>query len=81
MCCKVINGFKVPEPLRVAPEVGVRVYKVLTPYIEYESYIGGDDDCKMLKAGLIHLTREAAEKHLEALLSFTRSDDVYIKMY
>lgn len=67
-----INGFEVPEPLRVVPEVGVRVYKVLTPYIEYESYIDGDDDRKMLKAGIIHLTREAAEKHLEALLSFTK---------
>ena len=67
-----INGFEVPEPLMLAPVRGTECYFIRTPYIERESYIGGDTDTKLLKAGLIHLTRENAEKHLEALLSFTK---------
>ena len=70
-----INGFEVPEPLRVAPEIG-------TPYflvdINIESRIDkifwGNDksDERWLSRGLIHLTKEAAELHAKALLSFTQ---------
>ncbi|QDU35651.1 hypothetical protein [Proteus phage vB_PmiP_RS10pmA] len=67
-----INGFEVPEPLKLSPVRGTERYFVSTPYIEREVYMGGDINTKMLKAGLIHLTRENAEKHLEALLSFTK---------
>lgn len=67
-----INGFEVTEPLMLAPVLGTECYFIRTPYIERESYIGGDIDTKLLKAGLIHTTRENAEKHLEALLSFTK---------
>ena len=72
-----INGFDVPEPVRSPLENGT---------IYYISYISAPDDalaweCKWrsdkydfnyLKKGIVHLVEEAAIKHAEALLSFTR---------
>lgn len=72
-----INGHEVPEPVRSPLENGT---------IYYISYISAPDDalawdCKWrsdkydfnyLKKGIVHLTEEAAIKHAEALLSFTR---------
>jgi hypothetical protein len=75
-----INGFEVPEPCRKALEVEATYY-YFNPYTYYDNYI---DDCvwendkidsKMLSAGLLHLTKEAAEIHAKALISFTRIDD------
>ena len=67
-----INGFEVPEPLRSVPSYG-------TPYFIPDMidvldvrWNNHSDDHRMLNAGIVHLTREAAEKHLEALLSFTK---------
>ena len=42
-----INGFEVPEPLMLAPVRGTECYFIRTPYIERESYIGGDIDTKL----------------------------------
>ena len=72
-----INGFEVPEPVRSPLENGT---------IYYISYISAPDDalaweCRWrsdkydfnyLKKGIVHLVEEAAIKHAEALLSFTR---------
>lgn len=70
-----INGYEVPEPLQNAPEDGtVYWYPIIdnfdvscSPY-----YCHYQTDINRLKNGLVHLTQEAAQKHLEALLSFTR---------
>jgi hypothetical protein len=75
-----INGIEVPEPLREKPEIGVTYWY---PCITYRGVLDGyrsgntswDDDTydnQMLDAGLIHLTKEAAELHAKALLSFTK---------
>jgi len=72
-----INGFEVPEPLRVAPEIGSKFY---TPYILAISQknfwlLNAWSNCnysyKLLADGMVHKTREAAELHAKALLSFT----------
>lgn len=64
-----INGYEVPEPVRTAPDKGTTYY---FPIINYSCNRWDDDsyDNNCLKAGLIHLTKEAAIQHAKALLSF-----------
>lgn len=72
-----INGYEVPEPLQNAPEGGTMYWYPNTSdthvacshYYSYYQY-----HVDRLVNGLVHLTQEAAQKHLEALLSFTRKD-------
>lgn len=73
-----INGHEVPEPLRELPAEGATVYWVgFGP--------GSSDDLteqcdvgyyptllpELLKMGLLHSTRDAAQAHAKALISFT----------
>lgn len=64
-----------PEPARTAPKIGSIYY---TPDIHgvdksVELYWSGDrHDSRMLKAGIVHLTKSAAEEHAIALLSVTK---------
>ncbi len=67
-----INGFEVPEPLRHEPSDGTDYYVLDMSEVSEMKWTSGVSEYEWLKAGLIHLTREAAEKHLEALLSFTK---------
>lgn len=67
-----INGFEVHEPLRHELSDGTDYYVYETSKVKKVKWQSDDLDYKWLKAGIIHLTREAAEKHLEALLSFTK---------
>lgn len=67
-----INGFEVPEPLRVVPAYGTQYFIVDLPLVGSLTWTDSSDEYQWLKAGIIHLTRENAEKHLEALLSFTK---------
>ena len=70
-----INGFEVPEPLRVAPKLGTVYYM---PWLPSETLITGicwandEYDNRMLSRGLVHLTEKAAALHAQALLSFTQ---------
>ena len=70
-----INGYEVPEPLQNAPEGGTMYWYPNTSdthvscsyyYSHYQYHVD------RLVNGLVHLTQESAQKHLEALLSFTR---------
>lgn len=69
-----INGIEVPEPMRVAPSRESRYFAVS---IGTTSTVSGfiwecdDADVQYLQRGLVHATREAAEAHARALLSFT----------
>ena len=68
----LINGHEVPEPHRT-PLNDVEVYWTLSLCRGVTSahwQDDGIDDC-YLKSGFIHLTKEAAEKHFNALKSFT----------
>lgn len=70
----LINGHEVPEPLRVAPPVGAQVYIVNLADMRGTDplYWAGDGfDMRCLSRGIVHLTREAAQAHARALLSFT----------
>ena len=67
--------FEVPKPLRDAPNDGETCYIVnLTENIAYcVIWCGTFSLCQQwLKSGIIHRTKEAAEIHLKALLSFTQ---------
>lgn len=69
-----IGEFDVPEPLRDVPADGTHVYSVNTTAVApVMNAIWSMDgyDLRMLERGLSHLTREAAEQHARALLSFT----------
>ena len=70
-----INGYDVPEPLRVAPPKGTPVYVVGVYSLMNDAHFkwdGGTLALQALEAGMMHLTREAAELHTQALLSFTQ---------
>lgn len=70
----VVNGIDVPAPEVTMPAVGAQYY---TPYAMEDTGVGAvkcvDDryDQLLLRRGLIHLTKENALKHAEAL-GFTK---------
>ena len=73
----LINGHEVPEPCRTPFEIG-DAYWTFTFFFAgvIEVYWDGDsEDHNAFKNGFIHLTKEAAEKHLNALKSFTSKGD------
>lgn len=71
-----INGFKVPKPVTSLLEEGKLYYSpVITTRDDADfSNLWRNSilDYRRLRAGLVHLTKEAAEIHAEALLSFTK---------
>lgn len=73
-----INGFEVPEPVRDPLEVGQIYYAshILASkgFVAEHEWNNTNYNYHLLKAGLIHLTPEAAELHAKALLSFTKID-------
>lgn len=73
-----INGREVPKPESKAPAEGTTyfvVYLIGTSddylVLECDWRTAGIPNQAVLRRGLIHLTREAAQAHAEALLSFT----------
>ncbi len=69
----LINGHEVPEPHRKPLEID-DPYWTFTFFFDGVSeycWQGDDIDTSCLENGFIHLTREAAEKHFNALKSFT----------
>ena len=72
-----INGHVVRAPEREAPQKGTKYF---FPSFHRESSVdsfiwdGDVSDNQLLSAGMVHLTEEAAEKHAEALLSFTTKE-------
>lgn len=75
----LINGYEVPEPLRVAPEEGTQVY-VASIYAKEGEEVGykwGNNKPVLavyLARGLLHLTAEASRLHAKAMLSFTTTE-------
>ena len=74
----LINGHEVPEPHRTPLDID-DVYWTFTFFAEecvtHFCWSDDDIDTSYLKNGFIHLTEEAAEKHFNALKSFTASGD------
>ena len=74
----IINGIEVPEPMREKPEIGRKYFALSFDYDDgYSQQTWEDDwlDWIWLGSGICHLTREAAELHAKALLSFTKKED------
>ena len=70
----IINGFKVPAPVRDGLNIDARYFYVsLRESIGYSWSMFRNDnfDLACLKNGIVHLTKEAVEIHAKALLSFT----------
>lgn len=71
-----IGEFDVPMPMTEAPEVGAEIWVI--PMLSVEGawrgiWTGQGSQPRWLRNGLIHTTREAAELHARALLSFTEA--------
>ena len=70
-----INGYEVPEPCRVAPGLYEMLWK---PAMSGHRSLLWDNTLRQrawLQAGLLHLTKEAADIHGKALLSFTQEGE------
>ena len=62
----MVNGYEVPEPQRAPLKEG-EVYWILTLSRTIRlRWSNDEDDYNYLKNGVVHLTKEAAEKHREA---------------
>lgn len=69
-----INGHQVPEPVREPLECRTDYFiadigGIVTPMARWR---GNPDDLARLSKGIIHMTEEAADAHIAALLSFTQ---------
>jgi hypothetical protein len=72
-----INGIEVPPPMRVAPATRTMYFYVDIAHGRLcgaASWSNLNFDKNLLSRGLCHRTEEAATKHAEALLSFTKQD-------
>ena len=72
----LINGHKVPEPHRTPLKDG-DVYWTFT-FADGAialRWLSDAEDNRYLRNGFVHLTKEAAEKHFNALKSFTESGE------
>ena len=72
----VVNGIQVPEPVRGGLEKDQH-YWLANPmqcYISEGLWTPTDTEIRWLSLGLIHLTREAAQVHIDAMLLPSRSD-------
>jgi len=78
----LINGIEVPKPESIAPAEDTKYYYPVVGYTGgCEAYneslwTNYDVDIATLNLGLVHLTKEAAIQHAQALLSFTRNTNV-----
>lgn len=72
-----INGYEVPEPIRDLPNLGkpgsseTVWIPSLTEYPSFAMGVGNSYTKVFFDRGLCHLTKESAELHAKALLSFT----------
>ena len=71
----LINGREVPEPLRTPLMIDDPYWTITFYGVCGFSWGDSEEDNEALKAGFIHLTKEAAQKHYEALKSFTFKED------
>lgn len=71
-----INGIEVPEPMREKPEDGTKYYMPMCDNeVDCSVWANSMSDTRWLNWGVCHLTREAAELHATALLSFTKKEE------
>lgn len=72
-----INGIEVPEPMREEPEIGTYYYIASLTTSTYKFKWNNDVvDNEYFNYGLCQSTREAAKLHANALLSFTKKEEM-----
>lgn len=67
----LVNGFEVPEPMRVIPPIRDEFYLAATTINEFNiclNWTGFPSDELWLSRGLCHTTKEAAIAHAKAML-------------
>lgn len=64
----------IPEPVQELPEDGqlLWVADITTSGSMRLVWTSHESDIRMFKRGILHLTKESAETHIAALLSFTQ---------
>lgn len=69
-----INGHQVPEPVLELPDIDdlLWIADITQSNAEQLMWSHHPSDILMFERGLIHQTKEAAEAHIAALLSFTQ---------
>ena len=75
------NGIKVPAPETVAPSAGTKYYYVeciTREIIQYHTWYSDTTDNRLLKRGLVHLTKEDALEHAKAMFpnEFTEDEEI-----
>jgi hypothetical protein len=70
-----IDGIEVPEPVRSPLKVGDLYWSFKGQGVYYATWIDHKIDHAFLANGWIHLTKEAAETHHRALISFTKREE------
>ena len=76
----LINRLEVPEPSRTPLEAGDTYWTLSFSFhdsVVEVTWVGDNSDYTALKNGFIHLTEEAAQKHFDALKSFTAVESDY----
>lgn len=65
-----IGAMEIPEPMRVAPEVGAEYWMpaMRSSAVSNDCWCGVPTDMRRLNYGICHATREAAEAHRRALI-------------
>ena len=65
-----IGDFEVPAPCRKVPEIGQKIW-VVDPFCHFTEFTwNGNKACHLaLEGGFVHLTKEAARQHYEAIKS------------
>ena len=73
-CYININGHQVQEPVRESPEDGDVLYiaECASSGALRLMWTNHEADRRLLARGMLHLTKESAEAHIAALLSFTQ---------
>ena len=73
----LINGYEVPEPCREPLRSGQKFW-IVNPFKgpQWFTWDGSKEDFHALKNGFVLLTEEAAEKHFNALTSFTAKSEL-----
>ena len=68
----LIDGIEVPKPETTAPKLGTMYWSAGPTRIDALKWNGDEYDVRVLEAGLVHLTKEAATLHRAALFDYNK---------
>ena len=68
----MIDGSEVPKPVLQPLTHGDEYWVALPAHADHLTWYGDRFDLAFLNAGLVHLSKEAAEKHIEVLYAYNK---------